>query len=59
MKTNAVIDSGCVYLEPMRKYSASYRIDSKLEMAESEYWSVFTEMSRLLEKAEKDGFPPL
>lgn len=54
-----IIDSGRAYLEPYRKYSASYKKDPKLEVTESNYWSVFAEMSRLLEKAEKDGFPPL
>lgn len=54
-----VIDSGQAYLEPSRKYSASYRRDPKPEIAEYEGWFVFTELSRLLQKAEEDGFPPL
>lgn len=59
MEIHVIIDSGQAYLEPSRKYSASYRKDPRPEMAECEGWSVFAELSQLLRKAEEDGFPLL
>lgn len=59
MQVNVVIDSGYAYLEPSRKYSASYTKESKLGTSENESWLAFTEISHLLRKAEDDGFPLL